>query len=105
MQSKEEFKVNNMNDLEFYRKCQENASFLKAIFEMFLKCNDRWKENYIEIIGTEFHRYGNWDLHDEYIKFNDDVFKCYILTSENQLTICYFEFSDFQNWQESRKKK
>ena len=94
-----------MNDLEFYRKCQENASFLKAIFEIFLKCNDRWKENYAEIIGTEFHRYGNWDLHDEYIKFNDDVFKCYILTSENQLTTCYFEFSDFQKWQESRKKK
>jgi len=72
-----------MNDLEFYRKYQENASFLKAIFEMFLKCNDRWKENYIEIIGTEFHRY--------------DEFKCYILISENQLTTCYFEFSDFQN--------
>ena len=44
-----------MNDLEFYRKHQEHASFLKAIFEMFLKCNDRWEENYREIIGTEFH--------------------------------------------------
>ena len=94
-----------MNDLEFYRKCQENASFLKAIFETFLKCNDRWEDNYIEIIGTKFHKYSTWDLHDEYVKFNDDVFKCYILTSENQFTTCYFEFSDFQNWQKSRKKK
>lgn len=32
-------KIGNMNDLEFYRKYQENASFLKAIFEMFLNSN------------------------------------------------------------------
>lgn len=91
-------------EFDFYRSYQEDASFLACIFEKFLKYSDKWKDNYIEIIGTKCHKYGTWDLHDEYIKFNDDVFKCYILTSNNQLEICYFEFSDFKNWQKSRCK-
>ena len=91
-----------MNDM--YRQFQENANFLKAIFKKFLLCTGRWEEGYKEIIGTKFHRLDN-EWRDEYIKYDGDVFECFILTAKDELVKLFFLYSDFKKWQEKRKNK
>ena len=88
-----------MNDM--YRQFQENANFLKAIFKKFLLCTGRREDNYKEIIGTKFH-YLNSEWRDEYIKYDGDVFECFILTAKDELVKLCFLYSDFKKWQEKR---
>jgi hypothetical protein len=87
-----------------YLDFQENANFIKAMMKRYMLCSGIWREDYNEIIGTEFHDI-DIEWHDEYLKFDGDTFEIFIETIRGELVKEIFLYSDFLKWEEKRKNK